>query len=233
MKPRLLDLFCKEGGASAGYAAAGFEVVGVDINPQPRYPYEFIQADALDVLADLEFLQTFVVLAGSPPCQAHSALGPSNPRHSYADFIPQTRAAFRASGRPYVIENVVGAPLENPILLCGSMFDLGAGGFRLFESNAALMAPPCRHDERPVIGIYGGKARNRRRGNGIPSMGTNLPKQLGEQAMGINGMTNAGLSEAIPPAYTQFIGEQLMAVVRNPDLTLVTTGSNPSGGDTR
>ena len=215
MKPRLLDLFCKEGGASRGYADAGFDVVGVDRAPQPRYPYEFIQADAVDVLADLDYLRSFDVLAGSPPCQAHSALAASNP-HTYADLIPQTRAAFQAAGRPYVIENVVGAPLLNPILLCGTMFDLAAGGYqllrhRLFETSTPITSPPCRHDNRPVIGVYGNKARCRRRGNGIPSMGTNLPKQLGEQAMGIDWMTINGLSEAIPPAYTEWVGRQLIA----------------------
>lgn len=217
---RLLDLFCKEGGASRGYADAGFEVVGVDLAPQPRYPFTFIQANALDVLADLDFLRSFDVLAGSPPCQAHSALAASNP-HTYADFIPQTRAAFQASGRPYVIENVVGAPLENPVLLCGSMFGLGAGGYRLerhrlFETNIPVLTSPCQHDQRPVIGVYGNKARCRRRGNGIPSMGTNLPKALGEQAMGIDWMTINGLSEAIPPAYTRFLGEQLLSHLRQP-----------------
>lgn len=236
MRPRLLDLFCKEGGASRGYADAGFDVVGIDRDPQPRYPYEFIRADALDVLADLDYLRSFDALAGSPPCQAHSALAASNP-HTYADLIPQTREAFQAAGRPYVIENVVGAPLNNPVRLCGSMFDLGAGGYRLerhrlFETNVPVMAPPCRHDSRPVIGVYGNKARCRRRGNGIPAMGTNLPKQLGEQAMGIDWMTINGLSEAIPPAYTRFLGEQLMAFLNASDQgVLVTARQCDTGGD--
>ncbi len=213
--PRLLDLYCKEGGATRGYQIAGFRVTGVDFKPQPRYcGDEFIQADALDVLADLDYLRSFDVRVGSPPCQAHSALAASNP-HTYVDLIPQTRAAFRASGGPYVIENVVGAPLHHPTLLCGSMFGLGAGGYRLerhrlFESNVRIPAPPCRHDARPVIGVYGNKARSRRRGNGLPRMGTNLPKHLGEQAMGIDWMTINGLSEAIPPAYTRFIGAHLI-----------------------
>lgn len=216
--PKLLDLFCKEGGASAGYAQAGFEVVGVDIAPQPRYPFEFIQGDAVKVLADEKFIAGFDALAGSPPCQAHSALGRSNP-HTYLDFIPQTRAAFQRCGKPYVIENVVGAPLLNPVMLCGSMFGLGAGGYqlqrhRLFETNVAVLAPPCSHDHRDVIGVYGNKARCRRRGGGIPTMGTNLPKSLGEEAMGIDWMTINGLSEAIPPAYTRFLGERLMQDVR-------------------
>lgn len=220
MKRRALDMFCKEGGATRGYQQAGFYVVGVDKVAQPRYVGdEFIKADALDVLADLEYLRSFDVLVGSPPCQAHSALAASNP-HTYADFIPQTRAAFQASGQPYVIENVVGAPLHNPITLCGSMFGLGAGDYqllrhRLFESNVPMLTPACTHDPaRPVIGVYGNKARCRRRGNGIPSMGTNLPKQLGEQAMGIDWMTINGLSEAIPPAYTEWVGRQLMAYLR-------------------
>ncbi len=214
MKPKLLDLFCKEGGATRGYQLAGFQVTGVDLKAQPRYIGEhFIQADAREVLADLTFLRSFDALAGSPPCQAHSALRASNP-HTYADFIPQTRAAFREAGQPYAIENVVGAPLDDPTLLCGSMFGLGAGGYqlqrhRLFETSFSLPPSACDHDSRPVIGVYGNKARCRRRGNGIPSMGTNLPKRLGEEAMGIDWMTINGLSEAIPPAYTLYVGNQL------------------------
>lgn len=209
---RLLDLFCKEGGAAKGYADAGFEVVGVDIKPQPRYPYTFVQADALEFFA--AHWSEFDAYHASPPCQAHSALARSNP-HTYADFIPQTRAMFAATGRPWVIENVEGAPLIDPITLCGSMFDLGTDEYelrrhRLFESNIPLTQPACRHGGRPVIGVYGGKARLRRR---TPHWGTNLPKADGERAMGIDWMTIAGLSEAIPPAYTEHIGRQLLAAL--------------------
>jgi DNA (cytosine-5)-methyltransferase 1 len=218
-KPRLLDLFCKEGGAAKGYADAGFEVVGVDIKPQPRYPFEFHQGDALEFFA--AHWQEFDAYHGSPPCQAHSALARSNP-HTYADFIPQTRQMFAATGRPWVIENVEGAPLVDPITLCGSMFGLGTDLYelrrhRLFESNIAMPQPTCRHSDKPVIGVYGGKARLRRR---TPHWGTNLPKADGEQAMGIDWMTNAGLSEAIPPAYSEWTGGYLLAAIPSGQLTL-------------
>ncbi|GLZ62855.1 DNA cytosine methyltransferase [Micromonospora sp. NBRC 107095] len=219
IKPRLLDLFCKEGGAARGYADAGFDVVGVDIKPQPRYPYEFVQGDAVEYLA--AHGHEFDAIHASPPCQAHSALGRSNP-HTYADFIPQTRALLVQLGKPWVIENVEGAPLVNPVTLCGSMFDLGTDEYelrrhRLFESNVALPQPPCRHGDRPVIGVYGGKARLRRR---TPHWGTNLPKADGERAMGIDWMTIAGLSEAIPPAYSRWIGGFLLAAVPTGQLAL-------------
>jgi DNA (cytosine-5)-methyltransferase 1 len=123
---KLLDLYCKAGGASKGYANAGFEVVGIDIKKQKRYPYEFIQADCLEILQDLDYLRTFDVIAASPPCQTHSATkhlrnaqGKSTDK---VDLIPQTREALIASGVPYVIENVPGAPLINPVQFCGSSF---------------------------------------------------------------------------------------------------------------
>ena len=157
---RLLDLYCKAGGASVGYARAGFEVVGVDIKKQKRYPYEFIQADALEVLADKDFLATFDVLAGSPPCQTHSATkhlriaqGKSTDK---VDLIPQTREAFLDSGKPYIIENVPGAPLIDPVILCGSSFGLKVRRHRLFESNIELTGLPCNHkDQGKPVGIYG------------------------------------------------------------------------------
>ncbi len=112
---KLLDLYCKAGGASKGYQLAGFEVVGVDIKKQKRYPYEFIQADCLELMKDIEFLKSFDVIAASPPCQTHSitqhlrnAQGKSTDK---VDLIPQTREALIASGKPYVIENVPGSPL--------------------------------------------------------------------------------------------------------------------------
>lgn len=218
-RPRLLDLFCKEGGAGRGYADAGFEVVGVDIRPQPRYPFAFVQGDAVEYLA--AHGHEFDAVHASPPCQAHSALARSNP-HTYADFIPQTRALLVQLGKPWVIENVEGAPLVDPVTLCGSMFGLGTDQYelrrhRLFESNVPLPQMPCQHSDRPVIGVYGGKARLRRR---TPHWGTNLPKADGEQAMGIDWMTIAGLSEAIPPAYAEWIGGHLLDALRPVQLDL-------------
>ena len=236
---RLLDLFCKAGGASMGYARAGFEVVGVDIAKQPRYPFKFIQADALEVLQDTDFLRSFDVLAASPPCQTHSrtkhlrdAQGKSTTK---VDLIPQTRAGFLAARKPYVIENVPGAPLQWPVTLCGSMFGLGVRRHRLFEiviprgqmtipwaddylvrvdvfdvGNAVAVALSCNHKAqgRP-IGVYGSMRDN------IPNGGKTAESiEQAREAMGIDWMIWSELVEAIPPAYTEFIGEQLMAHIQ-------------------
>ena len=157
---KLLDLYCKAGGASKGYADAGFEVVGIDIKKQKRYPYEFIQADCLEILQNLDYLRTFDVIAASPPCQTHSATkhlrnaqGKSTDK---VDLIPQTREALIASGVPYVIENVPGAPLINPVQFCGSSFGLKVRRHRLFESNVSLIGSVCDHKTQgKPVGIYG------------------------------------------------------------------------------
>jgi DNA (cytosine-5)-methyltransferase 1 len=209
-KPRLLDLYCKQGGASMGYSQAGFEVVGVDISKQKRYPFEFIQKDALEVLKDIDFLNTFDVITASPPCQTHSATqhlrNAQGKTTTKIDLIPQTRAGLIASGKIYVIENVPGAPLINPLLLCGSSFGLGVRRHRLFESNVDLTGLPCRHKEqgRP-IGIYGSMRDN------IPNGGrTATSIEEARIAMGIDWMLWGDIVEAIPPVYTKHIGLQLM-----------------------
>ena len=196
-----------------GYARAGFEVVGVDIKKQKRYPYEFIQADALEVLADKDFLATFDVLAGSPPCQTHSATkhlriaqGKSTDK---VDLIPQTREAFLDSGKPYIIENVPGAPLIDPVILCGSSFGLKVRRHRLFESNIELTGLPCNHkDQGKPVGIYGSMRDE------IPGGGhTAKSIEQAREAMGIDWMLWGDLVEAIPPIYTQHLGSQLMSVL--------------------
>jgi len=207
---RMLDLFCKAGGASVGYHRAGFEVVGVDIKKQKRYPFEFIQADALEVMQDLDFLRSFDVLVGSPPCQTHSitqhlrnAQGKSTDK---VDLIPETRAAFIESGLPYVIENVPGAPLKDALVLCGSSFGLKVRRHRLFESTIPLTGLPCDHkgQGRPV-GIYGSMRDN------IPQGGRTAHSiEEAREAMGIDWMLWGDLVEAIPPAYTEHIGRQLL-----------------------
>ena len=169
---RLLDLYCKAGGASKGYADAGFEVTGIDIKKQKRYPFEFIQADCLEILQDLDYLRTFDVIAASPPCQTHSrtqhlrnAQGKSTDK---VDLIPQTREALVASGITYVIENVPGAPLINPVQFCGSSFDLKVRRHRLFESNLQLTGSVCDHKKQgKPVGIYG-SMRDEIPGGGIP-----------------------------------------------------------------
>ena len=141
MKPRLLDLFCCAGAGARGYAAVGFDVVGVDIAAQPRYPYAFVQADAIEAGRILLATGLFAAAHASPPCQAHTDLQKQSKR-AYLDFIPQTRELLQSSGLPYIIENVEGAPLLDPVLLCGAMFpELRVYRHRLFESNGhQLMA---------------------------------------------------------------------------------------------
>ena len=210
---RLLDLYCKAGGASKGYQLAGFEVVGVDIKKQKRYPYEFIQADCLELMKDMDFLRSFDVIAASPPCQTHSitqhlrnAQGKSTDK---IDLIPQTREALVASGKPYVIENVPGSPLINPIQMCGSHFELKVRRHRRFESNLPLIGSPCKHKEQgKPVGIYGSMRDE------IPGGGhTAKTIEQAREAMGIDWMIWGELVEAIPPIYTQEIGKQLLLLM--------------------
>lgn len=208
---RMLVLFCSAGGSSVGYHQAGFDVVGVDIAPQPHYPFAFIQADALSL--DERFVRSFDAVHASPPCQAHTSMKHAPNGKEHVDLIPPTRARLRAWGLPYVMENVVGAPLIDPIMLCGSMFGLGAGGHqlrrhRLFETNVAMSPPECKHTE-PVIGMYGGHVRCRSTKHGgrltRDFIGQDKPA-LAREAMGIDWMTMNEMSQAIPPAYTRWIG---------------------------
>ena len=209
MKRRLLDLFCGAGGAAMGYHLAGFEVVGVDIVNQPNYPFEFVQADALTYP-----LGGFDAIHASPPCQDHSILHRNYgaPEHGTAGLLAVTLERFRAQGRPWVVENVVGAPLPSALMLCGASFGLGASGMdlnrhRMFETSFAMLAPPCQHRRGLTIGVYGNGTNSWHR----RKLGRNLGIAEMREAMGIDWMTRAELSQAIPPAYTRFIGEQLLA----------------------
>jgi DNA (cytosine-5)-methyltransferase 1 len=227
VRPRLLDLFCCAGGAGMGYHLAGFDVVGVDVKPQPRYPFEFIQADVLAL--DPAFVASFDAIHASPPCQAHTAMKTMHNAKVHADLIEPTRAMLKASGRPWIMENVVGAPMDAPILLCGTMFGLGVEDaelrrHRLFEASYPfLFVPECRHGQRDTIGVYGGHVRNRRRTIGIYGEGArdsrrkfdkgvpDFTVEQGRAAMGIDWMTLAELSQAIPPAFTEWLGRDLLA----------------------
>jgi DNA (cytosine-5)-methyltransferase 1 len=210
-KPRLLDLFCKAGGAAMGYYRAGFEVVGVDIEPQPHYPFEFHHADAMTFALD-----GFDVIHASPPCQDYVQWqGINKARHgstpAHPRLIEPVRSALEASGRPYVIENVVGAPLLNSFMLCGSQFGLGVRRHRLFESSILIMAAPCLHT-REEVAIYG-KLDGRRiwtRKDGSEVRAARTIEQA-RVAMGIDWMSWDEIREAIPPAYTEWIGQQLLA----------------------
>ena len=206
---KLLDLFCGAGGASAGYAAAGFEVHGVDLKHGKRYPYTYVRADVLDVLRDKNYLNQFDVIHASPPCQTHSITqhlrNAQGKTTSKLDLIPETRAALIESGKPYIIENVPGSPLINPIQLCGSSFGLKVRRHRLFESNMALIGSLCNHklQGRP-IGVYGSL------NDEIPKGGkTAATIDEARNAMGIYWAIWTELVEAIPPAYTKYLGGQL------------------------
>jgi DNA (cytosine-5)-methyltransferase 1 len=218
MKPRLLDLFCGAGGAAMGYHRAGFEVVGVDINPQPHYPFEFHQADALAFIEEGMLTQGdywtgqvgfFDAIHASPPCQAYSWAA-KRWNVERADLVEPTRDLLQATGLPYVIENVIGAPLYQPLTLCGTQFGLEVIRHRLFESNVMLMAPgvKCRHEGSVKDGTYVTVAGHG--GDNIKGRGSRAAKQ---RAMGIDWMTDAELNEAIPPAYTEWIGRQLIQVI--------------------
>jgi DNA (cytosine-5)-methyltransferase 1 len=244
-RPKLLDLFCCEGGASMGYHRAGFDVYGVDLfedYSQKRYPFPSRAHDAVDALDILLMgstlwldnntiglrLKDFAAITASPPCQHASAGTRAQDRSKYPRLIEPTRELLMQTGLPYVIENVKGADLRDPILLCGTMFDLSAVDedgtnlemwrHRLFESNVLLAAPAqCQHGwfSRQVAGSYGGarrdkhEARNVRHGGYVPS------KRVQQELLVIDWMTERGMHQSIPPAYTEHIGRQLLAHIES------------------
>lgn len=231
-RPLLIDLYCGAGGASRGYHDAGFDVIGVDLYKSPRYPYPFLQGDV--TLMTPSFLSHFDAIHASPPCQAHTSLKTMHNARPHLDLIPPTRAMLRASGKPWIMENVVGAPLIDPVTLCGTMFRLGVDDadlrrHRIFEASFPISAPgPCQHGARSVIGVYGGHVRNRTRARtlSVNSDGARDSRRKfdkgvpdftigqGREAMGIDWMTAGELSQAIPPAYTRHLGAQMMEQIR-------------------
>jgi DNA (cytosine-5)-methyltransferase 1 len=209
-RPRLLDLFCGAGGAAVGYHRAGYDIVGVDIRPQPNYPFEFHRGDALEYP-----LAGFGAIHASPPCQDHSPLSNFHATHGTGWMLPATIDRLRPLPVPWVVENVVGPTVTMGgwwFNLCGSSFGLDVRRHRRFGSNRLMLAPPCAHhwqtprfrgiDRRQttlasVVGVYGhldyaGQA------------------ELRNAAMGIDWMTQPELAQAIPPAYTEWIGGQLI-----------------------
>jgi len=216
-KPRLLDLFCCAGGAGVGYSRAGFEVVGVDNKPQPNYPLPFVQGDALKL--DPAFIASFDAIHASPPCQSYSDLAKRNGNgHMWPRLIEPVREMLIASGLPYVIENVDGAPLINPVVLCGTMFKgLRVLRHRLFEANFMIMVPP--HTKHPKVHTFDKRKSHYGKTNDMIDFvqvtgGGNCSIAAARDAMGIDWMTKNELNEAIPPAYTEFIGKQLLAHIR-------------------
>lgn len=210
--PRLLDLFCGAGGAAMGYHRAGFEVVGVDIKPQKHYPFEFHQADAFDYLRD--YGHEFDAIHASPPCQAYSrgaAIKGTSGNHP--DLVGSMRQMLVLCGRPWVIENVYGAPLVYPVMLCGTQFGLKVYRHRYFESTRLLMQPEhFSHDDSWPVRT-GNKEISR---NGFVTIaGHHSHTARGSEAMGIDWMTGKELSQAIPPAYTEWIGRQLLKAIEH------------------
>jgi len=208
IRPRLLDLFSGAGGAAMGYHQAGFDVVGVDIRPQPHYLFEFHQADALTYCPP----GGFAAIHASPPCQSWTAYRRrgANVGEGYPDLIYATRQLLRSIGLPYVIENIPGAPLKDPIMLCGSSFGLDMRRHRLFEFGffEPCIIPPCAHGWQTARFP---QATNRQRQRRTVEIGVwRIPLPIQQQAMGIDWMTREELSEAIPPVFTRFIGEQLL-----------------------
>jgi DNA (cytosine-5)-methyltransferase 1 len=195
---KLLDLYCGAGGAAVGYHRAGFEVVGVDIAPQPNYPFEFHQADALDYP-----LSDFDVVHASPPCQAYS-VARQNRRNNPPALIAPTRARLVRNGKPYIIENVMGAPLFGRLLiLCGSMFNLGVRRHRMFEINRLIPYLRCDHASHQMFRIYGGRYRD-----------SNFDAAQVYADLGIDWMTTwSEIKESVPPAYTEYIGKWLLTLI--------------------
>ncbi len=212
--PRLLDLFCGAGGAAMGYHRAGFEVVGVDLKPQPHYPFEFHCADAMTFPLD-----GFDAVHASPPCQAYTMANNIHGRTDHPDLLPGIRARLQAWGGLWVIENVPGAPMQNWVQLCGLTFGLGVKRHRWFESNCLLMVPECVGHDGDWVSVFGrtvlerGHVIGKAKGGGNRIKRRHLGTDRGREAMGIDWMTRDELSEAIPPAYTEFLGEQLMAAL--------------------
>jgi DNA (cytosine-5)-methyltransferase 1 len=212
-RPRLLDLFCGAGGAAMGYHRAGFDVVGVDIKPQPHYPFEFHLGDALTYPLD-----GFDAIHASPPCQAYSVSTPSDRKASHPDLYDSTRHRLISSGLPFIIENVIGAPYDHGVFLCGSMFGLEADGewlrrHRNFETSWFAFQPQCAHPPgiRPIM-VTGKSYVNQVRE--YASRGSRQgPFSLAQRLMGIDWTTRDELSLAIPPAFTEHIGAQLLRVI--------------------
>lgn len=226
-KPMCLDLFCGAGGCSKGYQDAGFRVVGVDNRPMPRYcGDDFLQADALEILRILigggciigqtgrvYYLSDFALIAASPPCQKYTVMGNSHPENVYPDLLGPTRELLKKTGKLWVIENVMGAPVHSSVVLCGAMFGLKVYRHRHFETSHLLLGPahiPHR-DKSPKAGqgLLSPKGF-------ISVTGHFSNVEYAKKAMDINWMTQGELAQAIPPAYTQWIGRQMLELIKEP-----------------
>lgn len=206
---RALDLFCGAGGAAMGLHRAGFDVIGIDLCPQPRYPFPCARGDALRPPVRL---RDFDLIWASPPCQrfTNGAIRHGT-QHDHPDLIAATRALLMASGRPFVIENVPRAPLRAPVILTGDMFGLNTYRCRAFECRFPVLAPPpgkpfgpkSRPGSVTITGHSGGRSRRDGWSNG--------DKRAWQNAIGIDWMTNAEMAEAVPPAYAEFLARAFLA----------------------
>lgn len=217
-----------------GYMRAGFEVFGMDINPQPNYPFRFIQGNVLN-LDPGSLPLMFDAIAGSPPCQHYSTTA-SLHSSEHPDLVVPTRELFKASGLPYIIENVPGAPLLGPVILCGSSFALPIRRHRLFESNVRLSAPPCDHEwqnrHKPyvikmsigrggsqttgVVSVHGDSQHGEALQNDSLTWRNDYNLWQASVALGIDWMkTKHEVNQSIPPAYTYYLGKQLLRAVED------------------
>jgi len=216
---KLLDLFCGAGGCSCGYFRAGFtDILGVDINRQPRYPFNFIKADALKLLEAFIItgrINDFDLIHASPPCQAYSVTK-SLTTKKHPDLVGKTRELLKRSEKPYVIENVPGSPLINPLMLCGTMFaELRVIRHRLFECNPIIWFPPahCAHVGRASGAKTRGVRKDLKNFDYITVAGHDFIVKDGQEAMDLRYMRQKGLSQAIPPQYTEYIGKKIATMI--------------------
>lgn len=211
-RPRVLVLFCAAGGDSMGWHRAGFDVTGVDIDPQPRYPFKFIQADAFDFFA--KHGREFDFVAAGPMCRDHTPLTSVAGFTGTAWQLASVQEMLVESGMPYVLENVPASPLKADIVLCGKMFDLRVKRHRKFKSNVPLIAP-AHPDSCRTVPTATKKRRERWDQGWDLSVTGDIGTYYGPEGMGIGWMNGNELSQAIPPAYTEYIGQQVMAHLAN------------------
>lgn len=216
---KLLDLFCGAGGAAMGYHHAGFEVVGVDIKSQKNYPFKFMQGDAMHMIGNAMAVADYDLIHVSPPCQGYSVTRHTHSKE-YPDLLPSLRQQLQHAGVPWVIENVVGAPMPDAVTFCGASFGLSAWDetsgqelwlkrHRLFETSFPLTPPLCNCKGKKIGGVYGGGASNRNpKSNRV---GYTPPISVRRELMGIDWMSGQSLNQAVPPAYTEYIGKAFIA----------------------
>jgi DNA (cytosine-5)-methyltransferase 1 len=207
-RPRALDLFCCAGGAAVGLHRAGFDVTGVDIKSQPRYPFVFVQADALKYP-----LECFDFIWASPPCQRFCALRTREDLSGYPDLIEPIRLRLRANGVPFVIENVPGAPIRQDLMLCGAMFGLRSYRHRYFECSFPVEQPP-HHKHVTRVNRRSENRRQHWANGGFITITGDVGTYCGPEAMGIDWMSGNEMSEAVPPAYAEYIGRITIKMIK-------------------